>query len=330
MRDIFNAMGLVSAVLLALLSVTSAGAQDGSVISGRLVNGTPEGGSVGGLTVTLHIMGAAGHADLETTADQQGSFRFQEPRISPESSYHVSARYEGALYGVDVSAQEDQTFPTVELAVYEATRSTEALSVDGWWIIIQGIDQERQALRVLEMLDVRNASDRTHVGPVTEMLRFPLLPGAEDFEATTDMYGRDFVPDGSGLVLRTGIPPGEHHVMYGYWVPLGDADSVAFQRTFPLAAREAQIFALPDIQVSSPDLQAIGTTIIEGEEYRVLTAGTVSPGTSLSFIVSGLGPESSLAIVVWATLIGVSAALAITAWLLIAVRRRRRLPLAVP
>lgn len=315
--------GSVTAIVaLALLSSTAA-AQTSATISGQIINGTLS-VAVVDTPVTLHIMGADGHEDRESTADSQGFFSFSGPDLSPEYGYHVSARYKGALYGVDLSADESGAFPGLELPVYEPMDDTETLSAETWWIILRDLIPEERALEVVEMLDLRNDGDRTYVTTPEEMLRFPLFPDVGNFEATTDMYGRDFVRLGDGLALQTGIPPGVHHVMYSYWVLLEEESEVwSFQRTTPLKIQDLQVLAATNIRVDSPDFQSIGSTTIDGEKYTVLSAGAGGAEMMTTFNVMSANEGG------WAEIrVGIGLAVALTiAMLLVAagfVAGRRR------
>ena len=96
----------IACALLVATHATALAQQSPLSVSGQVVNGTPDSGSVVGLAVILHMQGADSYDNMETTTDDDGQFRFDGIVYDPALIYGVSVRHQDALYGTEVSLAE--------------------------------------------------------------------------------------------------------------------------------------------------------------------------------------------------------------------------------
>ncbi|MFN3338045.1 MAG: hypothetical protein ACK42I_11170, partial [Thermomicrobium sp.] len=124
-----------------LLAVTGSGAQaqETGTISGRVQNGTPGGGSVAGLTVTLrHFTGMQLAEERQAQVGQDGSFAFEGLATGDQDAYLLVVRYAGVEYVSPMVQLNQQSQQTVELTVYETTNDAAAVRVASRSRVIAG------------------------------------------------------------------------------------------------------------------------------------------------------------------------------------------------
>ena len=90
---------------------------------GKVTNGTPGGGSVSGLTVTLNTFEEFNPlATKETQVAADGSFEFTDLPTDPKYVYLVNTEYAGMGFGSDISGfAEGQTELQLPVSVYETS-----------------------------------------------------------------------------------------------------------------------------------------------------------------------------------------------------------------
>ena len=265
------------------------------VVEGEVVNSTPGGSDVFGVTVVLHQESATVHDDLETTTDQGGRFRFEGIDFDPTVRYGVTLRYQGALYGRDVDLSAESA-PPVTLTVYDSVDTEDVLISSLASVLFASFDRSTQTVSALEIARIVNTSDRTYVpGPEPmKLLRFGLPTGARDLQVDTGLPGADFIQVDLGFALAASVPPGEHEVMYTYRFPYSGTEA-SYTKSFIYGVEHLRALAPKgEMTLSSDMLGGAGDVVIGGQTYQLLEASDLPRGTRISLRLDGL-PRPSLA-----------------------------------
>ena len=265
------------------------------VVEGEVVNSTPGGSDVFGVTVVLHQESATVHNDLETTSDQEGRFRFERIDFDPAVQYGVTVRYQGALYGRDLDLSAGSP-PPITLTVYDSVDTEDVLSSSLASVLFASSDRSTQTVSALEIARIVNTSDRAYVpGPEPmKLLRFGLPPGAHGLQVDTGLRGADFIQVDRGFALLASVPPGEHEVMYTYRFPYSGTES-SFTKSFIYGVEHLRVLAPEgEMRLSSDMLGGAGDVVIGGQTYQLLEASDFPRGTRISLRLEGL-PRPSLA-----------------------------------
>ena len=291
-----TARGCVRAFAAALLvSAAAAGgfvahAQEATaVVEGRVVNASSDGGSVGGLVVTLHEVTADGRQELETTTEPDGRFSFEGVIFDSETAYGVSVIYQDAFYGTDLDVSKWPPDP-VELTVYEPTSDDGDLAVSSASVLFAGASPETGTVSAMEIVNLVNSGDQTYVpGPgVMDLLRFGLPSGASGLRVETSLVGANHIQVDRGFALVASVPPGSHEVMYAYEFPYSGAEA-AFERAVRYGAENLRVMTPEDAMDLAADSLGEPRTVAIGEtRYRLIEATGLAPGTPISVTLSGL------------------------------------------
>ena len=148
--------------MVAALWLSHAAGEEEGAITGRVVNGTTGAEAPSGLEVLLIILGVDGAVDTESATTQPGGeFRFEGVSLEDGSTGRLTANYEGVMYsgGLD----PDPSSGSVDLMVYEATDSLEAVRVSGDVLLIRAGDGDEGSLAAFEIVELLNEGDRTFV-----------------------------------------------------------------------------------------------------------------------------------------------------------------------
>ena len=276
------------------VSIASAQASDGTrIVEGRIINGTAGVPDPAGLTVVFHQVNVARSEELQTTTDQEGSFRFDDIVFDPEALYGISVRYQGALYADAVDLSEGSP-PPVSLTVYEAVDDESLLTAPSASVLFAQVDKPSQTLWALEIVKISNGTDRTYVPGAEPMklLRFGLPPGAQGLQVDSGLLGAEVLQVDRGFALTASVPPGEHEVMYAYQFPYSGAEYV-FARSFPYGAGSLRVLAPYEVaRLSSEQLGAVEEVTVGGRPYQLLSAIELPRGDRISLALRDL-PEAS-------------------------------------
>jgi hypothetical protein len=208
------------------LSATAVAAEPGpGMAEGRLVNGTEGGtGSVASQEVILTTYLNDKEAGSSTTiTDTEGHFVFDGLPNTSGYSYEVMVFYQEAnYYSGSFSFDEGETTKFVEVTVYDATTSDEAIKVTMAHTVIS-VGPEH--LQVEEYYVVVNETDRTYIGskePTSEgkrqTLRFSLPKEASDPQYSLDLMPCCVIGSQSGFADTMPVPPGSRELAYSYQV----------------------------------------------------------------------------------------------------------------
>ena len=282
----------VAAFLLSAALAVGSGAhaqEAGSVVEGRVVNASSDGGGVGGLVVTLHEVTAVGRRELETTTEPDGRFSFDEVLFDSETAYGISVIYQDAFYGEDLDVSEWPPDP-VELTVYESSPDDGTLAVSSASILFAGASAETGTVSAMEIVNLVNSGDQTYVpGPgVMDLLRFGLPSGASGLRVETSLVGANHIQVDRGFALVASVPPGSHEVMYAYEFPYSGVET-AFERSVRYGAENLRVMTPEDaMDLAADSLEEARTVTIGETRYRLIEAAGLAPGTPISVTLSGL------------------------------------------
>ena len=297
MRWIGVCAALIAACALAVMTAGLSAAQQVSVaVSGRVVNVTAASSGVAGLTVTLHMQTAETQDSVQTVTDAQGGFRFDGVIVDPAVVYAVSARYQDALYGRQISLR-DGAPPPLTIDVYEAAYDLDVIRVDSASLLFADTDRATQTIAALEIVKVVNDSDYTFVpgsgGPMS-LLRFGLPPGSEGLQVDTRLLGADVVQVDRGFAVLGSVPPGSHDIMFTYSFPY-DGSETTIAKSFPFGAGSLRVLSPEEtLGIESADIGAARPVSIGERPYRLIEASGIERGGRISVRLSDL-PRATFA-----------------------------------
>ena len=283
-------------VLTAAVHATATAQQSPLSVSGHVVNGSPDSGSVVGLAVTLHMQGETTYDNKVTITDNDGYFIFDGIVYDPALVYGVSVRYQDTLYGAEVSLA-DGTPPSVTIEVYDAVYEQDVIKVGSASLLFADADRLTQTVSALEIVKVVNDSDFTFVpgsgGPMS-LLRFGLPPGAESLQVDTRLLGADIVQVDRGFAVIGSVPPGEHDIMFTYAFPYDGAETT-FTKNFPFGADSLRVLSPNEVlTLASEEIGAPEPVTIGDRPYQLIETSDIERGSRINVQLSDL-PRTTLA-----------------------------------
>ena len=248
---------------MASLSTTTDRADNGA-LKGRVLHGTAGGLVPADTIVQLRYgNGDIGFRVVETKANAQGSFQFDDIPLSDDFDYALGALYQGRLFSRPVSPGGDdgQT-----ITIYAATNDPLVVSVARIDLFIEPVTLEElgAGLYISQILNYRNSADRIYTSgrgfddgrEAALLIQFPegakLLSGDAQgrYVVIEDLEG---LPDSAIDTLP--VMPGEvHDVILEYWLPY--AGALQFKQAFNNLIDAAVAVTLShDLRVASDWLQ---------------------------------------------------------------------------
>ena len=286
----------LACLLLVATHATALAQQSPMSVSGQVVNGSPDSGSVIGLGVTLHMQGETSYdSDLAIT-DNDGQFTFDGIAYDPSLVYGVSVRYQDVVYGTEVNLANGMP-PPVTIEVYDAVYEQDVIRVGSASLLFADADRMTQTVSALEIIKVINDSAYTFVpgsgGPMS-LLRFGLPPGAEGLQVDTRLIGADVVQVDRGFAVIGNVPPGEHDILYTYVFPY-DGTETTFEKSFPFGADNLRLLS-PDevLTLASEEIGAPESVTIGERPYQLIETADIERGRRINVQLSGL-PRTTLA-----------------------------------
>ena len=242
------------------------------------------------LTIALHGFDEMQQTySATTTAQPDGTFRFEDVAMPPGRAFIASAEYQDIAYSSDVAVVEDgATDLQLPFAIYESTTDPAVLSVDRLHFLFEYTEPD--TLRVVELYIISNLGDRTLVaakeGEPTVTFRLP--EGATNLQFQDGALGERYVEVEGGFgdtaVIRPGF--GNHQVVISFDLPYKRrADLI---QPIDLTTNAAVVLIPEDgLMVKSEQLEDAGVRDVQGMSYHMYNASRLEPGTSLSIRISG-------------------------------------------
>jgi len=312
----------VSLVLLILiLPFNYAVAQEGNgTIRGRVINDTPNGGSVEDITVTIYMYvdnQMAGYSSKST--DEQGEFEFTY--VATETDYVISAEYQDVDYYHSVLFEPGNITAYVEIPVCDVTTNDELIKVQMAHTILQVNEDDVEVTEVLQLTNTGNKTFRNGEGGMA----FTLPEGACDFGSTADLMQDFIVKENNQVAYLVPFPPGERSLIYSYRIPRDGTDNLRLLLSIDYPTESLDVLVSgSDVEVSTKDLMpAEPVKNDSGDHYVHFWVGNVMKGATLTLGISAaLGHSDATSAALW-----IVAALLValfTGCILFWVRERRR------
>ncbi len=314
MTTLFNKLGLSLALAASLLLVMSllVSAQQSAIFSGKVVNRTEGAASPAGLRVTLRTLDSDGNIEDRTTEiSEAGQFHFEDVTIAEDYAYGLFADYQEVRYSMQI-VSVPPTAP-LELSIYEAGATGDAILFDNNVMIIGWADVENGVIGVLESVAIVNSSDRSFVSNVgqtgtMDFLRFSLPPSYLNLDVQSNLGGGQVVPVDRGFGLTTPIPPGHHEILFTYLIEY-EGSTLNFARSFPFGANSFEVMIPEDLAtLTIPGMEVIDTADIGGTRFFTVQEQDIPRDTKFEITIQEL-PRPSFLQSVQSTLGGSAAAL---------------------
>jgi hypothetical protein len=282
---------------------------DGTV-TGHVLNKSSGGGDTGGTSVMLIAFGRKEQAPLgqqTVQVDANGLYTFTNVDRDPNNVYLAVARYKNVNYPSDTPFQlSDQSSQQVDITVYEATTTDDAIQYESLNLLVMGADQGM--VQCMEMGALINNSDRTFVTAdpqdqqLANALKFALPSGALNLQMQAGFNDQDVIPSVGGFQVTSPIPPGRHQFAMSFQLPYSGSDvDVSMQVPYPTSTFSMY---LPDsgMKLQGSPLQSSGPTQLGGQTYALYSASNVTKSTMIGGQLSGLGgatgiPANQLALI---------------------------------
>jgi hypothetical protein len=190
-----------------------------------------------GVLVVLHQVSSEVSGEVDSVrADVDGAFTIRLPRVPDHGVrsevYFASVRHRGLLYFGPAITSPAQLDSLYVIQAYDTVSVPEGgaeipVAVRNLFLTRRNGDWE-----VTDFLQLRQGGDRTLFSPTEGVIwRYPLPPGARDFQVGQEDLGPDAIRfEGGGLAVYSPLPPGERYFLVRYRIP-GD------ELTIPLPGR---------------------------------------------------------------------------------------------
>lgn len=179
----------------------------------------------------------------------------------------------------------------IPLQAEETTEDPSVVKVEKAHLII---DAQEGALRVLEMLRIKNESKKTFIGDETLeegrrlVLRFTLPPDARGTQVEQGFQECCLVEIGEGFGWTHPLPPGTTEVGYSYVIPYKRRQHL-FQRFIPYPTEELNILVHSnEVEPKGISFTRSSPVRILDRKYQHLTAKGVPAGSLLQLEIQGL------------------------------------------
>lgn len=240
------------------------------------------------VSATLYsFVGTAPQAPAAAPVDSQGAFKFEGLTAGEDYNYGVGVLYNGIQYFSPlVRLTADQPTQTPELRVYETTASDPGMRIGQVHVIAEFLDA--RTLRVGELFEVQNPSQRTFVAPAGgATLEMNLPPGATNIRFQDEEIDATSLRDGNSLRLNMPWIPGSRQVLLAYDLPYNS--SLRLSRAWPYPTGEVNVLVEDlGVQVSADGLQtkpAMDTP--NGGRYLSLSAPSLAARQVVNLTLSG-------------------------------------------
>ena len=265
---------LAAGALLALMTGAALPAEAQSrarMAEGRVLRpGAAEPQPVPGQWVVLHRVGADRAGPLDSVrAGADGRFLFRyEATGSPDALYFVSAMYGGIAYFSPPLRTAAVRGGDADIIVYETTRDTSSLRVQGRHIVVSQARGPRR--EIAEIFEIENQSTRTVVASETEPSWTTAIPDDADSVslAPGDVSAAAMRFTKGRAELFAPLSPGVRQIVIMYLLP-NDEFPVSFPLQRPTALLEV-LLEDPRGTVAGVPLREVEAATIEGRTFRRL------------------------------------------------------------
>lgn len=270
------------------------------VVRGRVVNGTPGGGSPEGLEVTLRIFDAGAVAEtLTAPVAADGSFLFDGLSAGEGATFLAEVTYRGVGYfSESVVLEAGQQELELPVTVYEVTEDPATVRVTQLHIFMSRVGDR---LQVGEYYLIGNGGDRTYIGSESPeagarvTLRFTLPAEAEGLSFDGPGLGERFVGLEEGFADTRPVPPGQVSLEVFFRYELPYREGLEVRRAFPVpVASVVVIMPQGELTLEGTKLTSAGTVDTQMGPSFSYTAGPLAAGEELVFTLVPAPPSSAV------------------------------------
>ncbi|NPA06914.1 MAG: c-type cytochrome [Chloroflexi bacterium] len=264
-------------------------------ITGRIIHGA--GGEVPpGLVVYLKGFDNFEEVvSLETTADDDGTFRFEGVEVAPHRVFLAYVEYQGVTYVSDVVTVMPPETGDVELniTIYDTTTDTDALRFDRLHVFVDFLGER---IRVAELYVIVNEGDRTVV-PKEEgegVITYYLPEGATNlqFEPGQGELGKRFIEIPGGFVDTSAIPPGQYQLIFAYELPYPNQQAEIRHKVSLPVGSVLVLVPAEGVTVEGEGFQPGEVRDVQGMTIRIYMGPEIEAGGEVAFKVSGFPKET--------------------------------------
>ena len=304
------ALIFLAALLILAVPVFAQGEARTGIVSGRIVNLSPDGTVPEELDLMLHAWDENINEKfmLNGTSKADGTFEFDEVTLDPTLLYAVMLTYDEAVYASEpAQVTEGQTALTLDIPIYDSTADTSAVRIDRQHILF---DAAPNSLRVAEIYIVSNTGTRTVVGRATEedglisALQFPLPEGATDISFNERNGADRFLLTPGGFVDTAPLRPGEStgQIVVTYALPYEDGLPFSWVSHWPTDNLTFMVATGIGLSLEGENLSPAGTRDLgEGRQVDIFEYGPLQPGERAAVSLNGelelplIAPAGSMA-----------------------------------
>lgn len=268
-------------------------------IAGAVSNGSPQGGPVTGLTVTLRPFQSMEQLPpREATVGEDGAFTFGELPTGPEYVYLVTTSYNGVEFASDpVQFADGSEAAEAPVQVYEPSTTPGDIKVAlAQWFI----DYEEGALLVGELYRVNHVGDRVYVGSEevapgkAAVLRFDLPDRATSLALDGGEVGGRFIRVAGGIVDTEPLPPGGKQILMRYLLPYSGTRT-ELEHSIPYPVDRFSVLVREGPRVSVRGLEQAGTEDAGDRVFVNYEASDFAAGNPVQIRFSDLARASAAA-----------------------------------
>jgi mono/diheme cytochrome c family protein len=274
-------------------------------------------------------------SSLETVAQADGSFVFENVEALTGRVYLVSLTYGGVPYSSDPIHMTD-VVPgqpvTVEIAIEDTTTDASLLTVERMHVFFD-FPTDTQTLQVLELYIINNPTGKVVIsaGEGQPIVNYELPEGAANLAFQDGELGVRYVQTDTGFGDTEPIPPGSgFQVLFAYELPYTNKLKLDLRIALPV---QAAVVMVPEgMKLKNDLLVSSGSTAMQGMNIEVFTAANLAGGSTLTLNLSGRpgtsttgGTDNNWIAVVIGGLV-LLAALGGAGWFIL---RQRKAPVAV-
>ncbi len=286
-------------VLLMLAIPMTASADSTATISGTVTMGTPGGGSVAGLDVTLdQYQGMDLAKSYSGKTDSTGHYEFKDVPVTEGEAYIARVSYKNVEYPGQMLLMPGDAGKIDSIKVYETSTDPSTISLDSRSIVISGADPSNRQVSLFEILAVNNTTNHTYIGNNGVVLRLGLPDSSAQITPQPGFDFGDAKIDGGTLVTTGAIIPGSQTALISYQVPYSGSTKTLTIHTAMATGTIRFLVKQGTYNISSQVFNDAGVVDVSGDKYHVLSVDKPIVGDSLSVQVvdlpkAGSNPDSS-------------------------------------
>jgi hypothetical protein len=295
-KSLILALIILAAVLLLAVPVFAQDEEPTGVITGSIINRTPDGTVPEKMELMLHAWDENFDEKLmlDGYSAAGGTFEFRDLSLDPDLLYAVMLTYDNAVYSSEpTNVAEEQTELSLEIPVYESTTDTSSVQIESQHVLF---DAAIDGLGVAEIYVLSNTGDRTITGQANEedtlisSLFFPLPKGATNISFNEAVSGGRFFLAPGGFVDTVPLRPGSNtgQVVVTYVLPYEDRLTYSWMANWPVERLNFMVMSGIGLAIDGDKLTRVGSQQMDGGgQVDVFSHESVNSGDNVTVALSG-------------------------------------------